>query len=187
MRALALPGVAGTERARHVVDAAAAVDPNIGRSLWMLSDARRRTESVLAGIHPQAVTWRERGGNAISDVLYHLAAIEADWLYTEILERQFPDEIAALFPLDVRDAAGELARVDASLDDLQHRLALVRRTLHEALAAMPADEFRRARALPQYDVTPEWVVHHLLQHEAGHRAELSAARIVAEGSLAARS
>ncbi len=178
--------MAGTERARYryIVDAAPAVDPDVGRSLWTLSDARRLTESTLVEIQPQAVTWREPGRNAISDILYHVAAIEADWLYSEILERRFPDEIAALFPLEIRDASGELGRVDASLDELQRRLEIVRRALQEALAAMSSDEFRRPRALARYDVTPEWVVHHLLQHEAEHRADIRTTRITAERAQA---
>ena len=180
-------GVARTERARHVVEAPPTLPPEIGRGLWSLSDARRRTESVLLGVRPPEVTWRERGASGISDILYHVAAIEADWLYTEILERPFPDEISALFPLDVRDSSGAIARVDESLEELQRRLAVVRRALHDSLAAMSSDEFRRPRALPQYDVSPEWVVHHLLQHEAEHRAEMQAARIAAERALTATS
>jgi hypothetical protein len=39
---------------------------------------------------------------------------------------------------------------------------------------MSTDNFRRARSFPDYDVTPEWVVHHLCQHEAEHRSEIAA-------------
>ena len=37
---------------------------------------------------------------------------------------------------------------------------------------MDLTDFRRARALALYDVTPEWVLHHLCQHEAEHRSQL---------------
>jgi hypothetical protein len=34
--------------------------------------------------------------------------------------------------------------------------------------------------MPDYEVTPEWVLHHLCQHEAEHRAEIAALRAGAE-------
>jgi len=43
--------------------------------------------------------------------------------------------------------------------------------LVDALVTMSLSEFRRVRHLDDYDVTPEWVIHHLLQHEAGHRGQ----------------
>ncbi len=47
---------------------------------------------------------------------------------------------------------------------------------------MSLDDFRRARNLERYDVTPAWVVHHLLQHEAEHRGEIATIRALAEMS-----
>ncbi len=37
----------------------------------------------------------------------------------------------------------------------------------------------RPRRLPGYDVTPCWVLHHLMQHEAEHRAEIARLRAAA--------
>lgn len=37
---------------------------------------------------------------------------------------------------------------------------------------MSEDELHRVRALPYYDVTLAWVLHHLAQHEAEHRGEI---------------
>jgi uncharacterized damage-inducible protein DinB len=34
-----------------------------------------------------------------------------------------------------------------------------------------------------YDVTPEWVVHHLMQHEAEHRGQIGELRVAAEQAL----
>ena len=34
-------------------------------------------------------------------------------------------------------------------------------------------EFRRARDMGDYQVSPEWVLHHLIQHESEHRMEIS--------------
>jgi uncharacterized damage-inducible protein DinB len=39
---------------------------------------------------------------------------------------------------------------------------------------MDLTEFRRVRSLEYYDVTPEYVLHHLMQHEAEHRSQIGA-------------
>ncbi len=47
--------------------------------------------------------------NRIGTLLYHIAAIELDWLYVEVLEQEFPADLDALFRYDVRDAQGRLS------------------------------------------------------------------------------
>jgi uncharacterized damage-inducible protein DinB len=37
---------------------------------------------------------------------------------------------------------------------------------------MTVAEFRRPRPVNFYLVTPEWVLHHLMQHEAEHRGQI---------------
>jgi hypothetical protein len=37
---------------------------------------------------------------------------------------------------------------------------------------MTAEDFHTPRAREDYDVSPAWVLHHLLQHEAEHRSEI---------------
>jgi uncharacterized damage-inducible protein DinB len=61
------------------------------------------------------------------------------------------------------------------------RLVVVRAALRAAVAGMDAAELARVRALPAYDVTPGWVIHHLLQHEAEHRGAIGALRGRAPG------
>ena len=48
---------------------------------------------------------------------------------------------------------------------------------------MSLEEFHRPRKLDQYNVTPEWVIHHLIQHEAEHRGQIGELRKIAETSL----
>ncbi len=44
---------------------------------------------------------------------------------------------------------------------------------------MTVEDFRRPRHFPgQYDVTPEWVLHHLIQHEAEHRGHIQTLRVL---------
>ncbi|HTO23250.1 MAG TPA: DinB family protein, partial [Spirochaetia bacterium] len=53
------------------------------------------------------------------------------------------------------------------------RLARVRSLLNRAFAAMSLQEFRRLRKSERREVSPEWVLHHLLQHEAEHRGQIN--------------
>lgn len=69
------------------------------------------------------------GGNTISTLLYHLAAIEVDWLFADIHEEdEFTPEIGDLFPYDVRQPNGDLTVLKGhSLDDHLHRFTEVRK------------------------------------------------------------
>lgn len=164
------------------VDIDPSLHPEIGRRLWMLQDTRQRTMTALAGVSQAVVDWQPQGGeSSIATVLYHIAGIEADWLYTEVLEQPIPPEIDAFFPFDIRDDQGHLFQVQGwSLEQHLHRLEVVRGQLLEAYRQMDLAAFRRARSLEKYDVTPEWVLHHLMQHEAEHRGQIGALRARAE-------
>lgn len=160
-------------------------EPEIARWLWALQDTRRRTMKQLAGIAQAAIDWLPpRQTSTIGTILYHTGLIEADWLYTEVLEQDYAPDIVALFPYDDRDTQGHLTHVQGmTLEQHLERLDFVRQRLLREFQPMSLQEFRRIRRLPSYDVTPEWVLHHLMQHEAEHRSEIGALRIAAEQTL----
>jgi len=161
-------------RDQHIVVPLEAADPAIGRALWLFEDARRLTRRTLEGIDPQALDWLPADAdNSIGTLLYHIAIIEADWLYVEVLEQEFPPEVVKLFPYDVRDATGRLAPVTGrTLDEHDALLDAIRAQLLNAFRLMSIEDFRRVRQMPHYDVTPEWVLHHLMQDEAEHRGQI---------------
>jgi uncharacterized damage-inducible protein DinB len=146
----------------------------IAEALWRLQDGRERTLDALKDLPEAAVDWQAAGlQNSIGTLLYHIAAIELDWLYSEVLERAWTTEIEDLFPYPVRDDNRHLYPVvNVSLSDHLARLETVRQNLLESFAEITIEDYRRARELPRYDVTPEWVLHHLSQHEAEHRGEI---------------
>jgi uncharacterized damage-inducible protein DinB len=176
------------EREYLIVDAGFSAEPEIGRWLWALQETRDRTLRALEGLPPALIDWLPpSNASSIGTVLYHIADIEADWLYVEVLEQPIPPEVAALFPYGTRDDQGHLTQVPGfNLDQHLERLATVRSVLLAVFQQMDLSDFRRARSLPNYDVTPEWVLHHLIQHEAEHRGQINALRARAEHDLAAR-
>lgn len=148
--------------------------PEVGIWLAAMSDCRARTHKVLADLRPDELDWDGlQGSNTIGSLLYHIAAIELDWLYDEILGRDFPTESDEWFPVEVRDSAGILGAING--DDMERhsgRLQFVRDKFNNALSTMSQSDFTRVRNLEAYDVTPQWVLHHLLQHEAEHRSQI---------------
>lgn len=150
-------------------------DNDVGVWLSALQDARARTLRVLEHIEPEWFGFMpENDGESIGTILYHLAAIEASWLYEEVLQVPFPPEIETLFPYDVRDEHGKLTSVSESVQEHLKRLEMVRDCLLHEFLSMTADDFREVRSLPEYDISPMYVIHHLMQHEAEHRSQIDA-------------
>lgn len=151
----------------------------IGAWLAALEDTRRRTLRALEGLDERALLLLPAPpANNIATLLYHIAAIEADWLYADVLEGQpFPPELERLLAYDVRDERGQLTRVESeSLDDLLSRLQIIRTLLLNVFKGMSVEEFYRPRRNEDYTVTPQWALHHLMQHEAEHRGQIELMR-----------
>lgn len=145
----------------------------IAAALWRMQNARERTLEALAMLPEAALDWHAAGlHNSIGTLLYHIAAIEIDWLYDEILRQDWLPEIEELFPYPVRNEAGQLYQVTLPLNEHLARLAQTRQYFLEGLKTISLDDYYHLRAMPHYHVSPEWVLHHLAQHEAEHRGEI---------------
>lgn len=149
--------------------------PAVGAALWRLEDTRARTLALVSDMHPALIDWTPPwDGNTVGSLLYHIAAIELDYLFYDILQSEdYPEAVPALFPVDVREQDGKLTPITGdTLDRHLERLADVRVMVLSRLAAMTEQDFRTARATDNYDITPEWALHHLCQHEAEHRGQI---------------
>lgn len=168
-----------TERRQMIVTPMASTNPEIGRWLWMIENARERTNWFVDRIDQGSLDWQPAWSlHSIGTLLYHIAFIEMDWLHVEVLGNDgnspYIDGMDSLFPYPVR-TDNQLTRiVGVPLSEHRERLATVRRKLVEVYSTMSLDDFRRARAVAEGDVTPEWVLQYLCQHEAEHRSEIAA-------------
>jgi hypothetical protein len=157
-------------------------DPEIGRWLAALQDVRHRyTLRVVRDLDPRLIDWRGPDGqdNAIGSLLYHIAGVEMGWLWGEVLgHAAWPTEVRQLF--GAHDPADEGRFIHVSglpLADHLERLERTRAIFQREMARISIDDWRRLRLDPQeqaYEVTPEWVVFHLVEHEAAHAGQISA-------------
>ncbi len=156
--------------------------PEVGPWLWAMEDARRATLDTLgrierAGFGQEFLDWRGPDGkdNSVAALLYHIAIVEASWLYVDMLMEDPPADIRAVMPFDDRDERGDLAQVPGlSFGELREKLAYVRERFLEVVSELSLEEWQRFSAPEneEYEVTPGWIVYHLVEHEHGHLYEI---------------
>jgi DinB superfamily len=172
-------------------------DLEIGRWLWALQDVRRRyTVRLVKDLDPRLVDWEGPDGqeNAIGSLLYHIAQVELGWLYGDLKGRtELPPTVKPDFPFPSRTPdRHHLTRVlGIPLTEHVARLDRSREVFLRELHGISSDEWRRLRRPPDfekdnYEVTPEWAVFHLIEHEAGHAFQISSLKARGTRMLAAQ-
>jgi len=166
------------DRRIYALNALDGYPTEIGMWLWALQDVRSRTLRFTAGLDQRTLDWEgpREDENAIGSLLYHIAVVEMGWMYMDIREGRTPDAVKAMFPYDDRDK-GRLMRVRGlPLADHLKRLEDSRRILLTELSGMTLEDWRTLRNPPdeEYAVSPAWVIYHLVEHEAGHAAQIGA-------------
>ncbi|MFC0270419.1 DinB family protein [Metabacillus herbersteinensis] len=148
-------------------------EEEIGRWLWCLEDVRRTLIIKLTGTSQSILDTKIDERQTIGSLLYHIALVEADWLYVEVLGSEWDIEIRSLFPLKFSSEDGSLTHIEGqSLEEHFYRLNKVREVFLSHFRSMDLTDWRKPRVLEHYDVTPEWVVYHLIEHESHHRGQI---------------
>jgi len=163
-------------RPRHL-EPAPGYPPLVGRFVAMTKDARSRLLRDLADLTPDeldaTLPWAP---NSVGTLLYHIAAIELDWVYADLLLEEFPEAAFEWFPVDVRDDGGTLSPVVDTPTHHFERLAWVRERLLEALGTLEDNDLDLSRHEGEESVGVSWILHHLMQHEAEHRGQIGELR-----------
>ncbi len=155
-----------------------ASSPEIGRWLWALEEVRARTLRLIDGLDQRILDWEGADGreNAIGSLLYHIAHIEMGWVFMDILRMPFPPQVLSELPHKRDDGHGRLSRVlGGPLAEHLGRLKRTRAIALDTLREIPIEDWRRLRhpSDEDYELTPEWAVFHLVEHEAGHAFQIS--------------
>lgn len=146
----------------------------IGKWIWALEDVRQNLLKNVESLTQEQLDEKINHHHSIGTLLYHIAYVEAGWLYGEVLEKEFDEEIKTVLPYEGW-TNGKLTSVTSeSIEQHLHRLQIVRDKLLYHFQQMDVQDFKRPRQLPEYDVTPEWVLYHLVEHEAHHRGQVFA-------------
>ncbi|MCG8352943.1 MAG: DinB family protein [Chloroflexales bacterium] len=163
---------------RFSVDPVPNCPPDIGRWLAIIDDARERLHFALQSVQDADLDAAPPIGiNSIGTILYHLALTDLNWVYDNLLQQPYPDDIAHLFPYPLTNEQEQLSSVARwTLPAYQQRLAAARAKVHRVFSAMSIEAFRevlrREEDYGVYEVTPEAVLRHLAQHESEHRGEI---------------
>ncbi len=147
------------------------------RWLWALEELRRRTLRIMQGLDQRTLDWEGPNGdeNAIGTLLYHIALVEMDWLFMDIREVDMPAAVRELLPQPMRTGKRLTPMRGVALSLHMDRLDRSRRILLEDLRSVTLEDWRRPRNPKgaDYSVTPEWIVFHLVEHEAGHASQIA--------------
>jgi len=167
-------------RERHVVRPLEGYPIEIGHALWALEEVRRTSLARVRDLDPRILEWEGPDGreDSIGSLLYHIAMVEMDWLFVDIHDGAMPSNVEAGFTHPAA-ADGRLTRVAGeTLESHLFRLDWTRRRFLDELRGMTGDDWHRERnpADVRYSATPEWVVFHLVEHEAGHGAQIGSLR-----------
>lgn len=154
------------------------VPDETGRWLAALHDTRRRTREVLTQLSDDLIDKVPAdGGSSIGALLYHIAIVEADWLFDEVLGTIDTDWPKDLFPLQMREDGTLLSEFTGeTLAQHLARLKKIREMLVDVVRGMTPEELHVLHEREHYDVSTAWVLHHLMQHEAEHRSQIGRVR-----------
>lgn len=136
---------------------------------------------MVAGISQAKLDWMIPGvDNSIRTHLYHIALIQMDYLCPDIQGRNdYWAELIPLFPFDDRDEHWRHSVITSvTIDEHLARLLAVQERFLADMAVFDRAMLSAPRHLPHYgyDISPEWTLHHVMQHEAQHRGEIGIAR-----------
>jgi uncharacterized damage-inducible protein DinB len=148
------------------------LSPRVALLYSMMDKVRGRLLSRIESLSDVDIDYSPHGRSieTIGTLLFHIAAVEWSWIFEDIGGKEMDyEKWKQAFPL--REGIDQLTGqvVKFYLD----RLSEVRQEVHEWLKSIDDDELDRLIDLGHAEVSIEWVLFHLIEHEAMHIGQIS--------------
>ncbi len=154
------------------------LDPQVGLFHRMQQEIRGRLKNAAGELTPSQLAWvPEKGGNSIGMLLLHIVEAELFWIQYVCMGQELTPEQKTIYrtelfgnpdasPLEEHPVEWFIARLDESREITEEFYATLSDSSLEELKDFVDDEGR------EYEFTVRWVLYHVLEHEAGHRAQI---------------
>ncbi|MCH9032437.1 MAG: DinB family protein [candidate division Zixibacteria bacterium] len=163
--------------------------PRVGAYLAQMEDVSEQTKKYVADLNPAQLAWYPNDKvESIGTLLLHIAAAERSWIGEDIMRKEMDEEEWKLaFPI-------RLGIAQVSGEELDYYLEIMDRTRKETfdcLRALTDDDLAREIApLDPGDAanagkrfTIEWILYHLIEHEAHHKGQIAVMKRLLPESL----
>ena len=164
--------MSGEERRRILLEPNAELTPRVGFIFSMMQKVRERTLRRLSEISPEEMDYSPHGRNieTIGTLLLHIAGVEWSWIFEDVGDTAMDyEKWKHAFPL--REYIDQLT--GQPLEFYIERLAEVRNEVFEWLKTINDETLDQIVHLGDTDVSIEWVLFHLIEHEAMHVGQMS--------------
>lgn len=151
--------------------------PRIGTYVAQLEEVRERTRRYTDGLSPRQLAWHPGPDvESIGTLLIHIAAVEVSWIQEDLLRRPMGEEWKIAFPIrfgltQVSDRPLEFFWDKLDTARVETRAALTNLTdVDLDRAVVPLDQ---EGSTNPGQFTIEWILYHLVEHEAHHKGQIA--------------
>ena len=160
--------------------------PRIGQYIAQLEDVRGRTMRYAEGLSPWQLAWFPNPKvESIGTLLLHIAAVETSWIQEDIMRQPMGEEWRIAFPIrfGIPQISGK--PLEFFIEKLDSSRAMTR----QVLAKMTDADLDRSvtslddeGAVEAQRYTIEWILYHLVEHEAHHKGQIAMMRRLLPGA-----
>lgn len=164
--------MANTGKMRVILEREDDLSPRAALLFAMMEKARERLIKRVESLSNDVLDYSPHGRNieTIGTLLLHIAGVEWSWIFEDINDTAMDyEKWKHAFPL--REGIDQLT--GQGIQFYLDRLAEVRKEVYEWLKTIDDDYLERTLQLGNTEVNVEWIIFHLIEHEAMHIGQIS--------------
>lgn len=150
------------------------LSPSVAKWFSMMENVRKRLLRKLESLSDEEIDYTpdERKIETIGTLLLHIAAVEWGWIFGDIDDKEVDFEkwkhAFALIPdIDIPQLK------EQGKEFYMNRLSDVREEVHQRLKELKDDDLDRIVSSEGKKYSIEWILFHLIEHEAIHVGQIS--------------